>query len=896
MKPRYFLYIAVFLLLSLITACGGNGGSDSDDTADATPPNITARISPPANSHGWHNSNVTVSFECNDADSGIATCPADVTINTEGAGQVIRATATDKAGNTASAQASLNVDKTPVDITASTTPSSNPAGWFNQDVTISFTCTDNLSGVDSCPEIIVLATDGANQVISAAARDIAGNDSSLDLSLNIDKTAPGISASTSPAPNAAGWFNSDVNVEFECVDPLSGVNTCSDSIVVTSEGTVQIVSGSVTDLAGNAASVDMQLDIDKTAPGLTIDSPAQEQRVFGFLPPVTVAGEVNEILSGIDSLTCNGEAAMENAGNFECDVNVADGANTITVTATDTAGNIASVDRNFTYLEPELELAFIDSHELIWSTYGADPYSHASYFRPITPDGFHLLGHFGYQTLVNDANGYALAVREVNPGSGALVSPTDFTIMWDTVNGGLGTTVWGAFWKPNAPAGYTCLGMVIQTALDIYAPPDTSSIKCVRNDLVISFEEGNYDTHVLLATGTDPDDVTIPFVSKMILPKKSHFSAQHAIYPGTFNGSSYSTIFQDVDLMHWLNGEKVLHTQMPAADIEPAIEQYGPLVWLHPLEVYFLDKPENILNISELNKANVAYESNFDLFSVTNHSSMATNASDFDDHFNAFIVDDIRYGTDITFKWWISYDPALATGDLEAAKAYINVLPVDAIFTDIQFWFYYPYNGPGRISPIISGITISDNQLARIGRHYGDWEHVTLRMLNQSGEMDGHELIAVYMSRHSQGQWFSRNYFGSQLGFDGTHPIVYSGKYSHAFYPQAHEKIIYQRNIRALAALVIDFWDQTGLGYAFAAYTDDNYQIINSTMTGTNVTDKNWLDFNGRWGGYELLSESFTDFYTYTEVGAGPYGPSHKFDWKYGDPFDWFWTIKVEIE
>src|SRR6266853_2165735 len=76
-------------------------------------PTITAKASPAPNDAGWNNTNVTVTFTCSDAISGVASCPPSQTVTTEGVNQVISGTATDNAGNTATASVKLNIDKTP---------------------------------------------------------------------------------------------------------------------------------------------------------------------------------------------------------------------------------------------------------------------------------------------------------------------------------------------------------------------------------------------------------------------------------------------------------------------------------------------------------------------------------------------------------------------------------------------------------------------------------------------------------------------------------------------------------------------------------------------------------------------------------------------------------------
>ena len=93
-----------------------------------------------------------------DALSGIdpATQPADSTITGEGrnlgAGPV---TISDKAGN-ASDPASvtgIKIDRTAPVITGVRRPRQNAAGWYNGEVVVDFTCTDDLSRhrVRACP-------------------------------------------------------------------------------------------------------------------------------------------------------------------------------------------------------------------------------------------------------------------------------------------------------------------------------------------------------------------------------------------------------------------------------------------------------------------------------------------------------------------------------------------------------------------------------------------------------------------------------------------------------------------------------------------------------------------------------------------------------------------------
>jgi len=154
----------------------------------------------------------------------------------------------------------VGVDNDRPTITASLSPSPNAAGWNNSPVTISFTCSDNTSGVASCPSPITVNTEGANQVFSGTATDLAGNTASASVTINLDMTPPTVTGSINPPPDAGGYNSGPVTVTFTCADALSGVASCSSPVSVTQEGTAQ-VPGTATDVAGNTASTMVAVNI-----------------------------------------------------------------------------------------------------------------------------------------------------------------------------------------------------------------------------------------------------------------------------------------------------------------------------------------------------------------------------------------------------------------------------------------------------------------------------------------------------------------------------------------------------------------------------------------------------------------------------------------------------------
>ena len=331
------------------TDIAGNSASAAlSVSVDATPPSIVATVSPSPNAAGWLHAGATVSFTCTDAGSGIASCPAPIRVDTQGANQSFSGTATDRAGHQATATITLNVDDLPATITASVEPAPNANGWHRSDVVVTFICTESGSGIASCPAPVTVTSEGANQVVTGSAVDRAGNPSEVSVTLNIDKTPPTIAAAAAPPANAAGWHRTDVVVSFICSDSLSTIGACPPPTTVSSEGAGQVVTGVAQDRAGNTATALLTVEVDKTAPSVVIASPASDAIVT--TSPVTLSGSATDTLSGIVAATCNGVPSTPGAGGaLTCAPALVSGSNTLTLTATDAAGNVGKAERNITF-------------------------------------------------------------------------------------------------------------------------------------------------------------------------------------------------------------------------------------------------------------------------------------------------------------------------------------------------------------------------------------------------------------------------------------------------------------------------------------------------------------------------------------------------------------------
>jgi hypothetical protein len=220
----------------ICTDVAGNEGTTSETGLDIdwTPPEITAvTVDPVPNGNGWNNTDVMVSVTASDALSGLAGCAPGTSFNAsaEGANQLTEISCTDNAGNhSAPGSANLSIDKTAPTATASRSPAANSYGWNNSQVTVSFSGSDGLSGIDNCSAPEALGSNGAGQSASGTCQDTAGNTSTAAVvsDINIDAQVPSI-VITTPADGASYLVNASVLAEFFCSDALSGIANCMGS-------------------------------------------------------------------------------------------------------------------------------------------------------------------------------------------------------------------------------------------------------------------------------------------------------------------------------------------------------------------------------------------------------------------------------------------------------------------------------------------------------------------------------------------------------------------------------------------------------------------------------------------------------------------------------------------
>lgn len=270
-------------------------------------------------------------------------------------------------------------------------------------------------------------------------------------------------------------------------------------------------------------------------------------------------------------------------------------------------------------------------------------------------------------------------------------------------------------------------------------------------------------------------------------------------------------------------------------DVKYLAEYYAPHISFHSKEQYKPSSVEYYLDrvkmknrgASSVIEENVTAE-NIDDIIYGPEKSWVEDPGDDENEF--YLVDKGAIWDGL--NWDFTNSPIF--GDWNTAKVYVHTRDFGDNFLDIQYWFFYPYNGDLKGS------------LGSGGAHQGDWEHVTIRFRNC-------DPFAVYFAAHgSEGDWYS----WANLNFSGQHPVIYSAKNSHAFYPKPGT---YER--RLCWKLFCD---------KFNDYTEDNTRYDTrhklefvEDETGTiNHTLPDWLNYRGRWGRGDGK-----------DTGKKPYGP-----------------------
>ena len=236
---------------------------------DATPPVIAANVSGTQGNNGWYTSDVTVTWTVTDAESPVSSktgCEL-VSVTSDQSATTYTCSAT-SAGGSASESVTIKRDATPPTWTQTRSAQPNANGWYNADVTVTLHGADAMSGLANLADVPYTASaEGTGRGFTNGFVDNAGNGVLAVVNdINLDKTAPVVTVTRSPLPDASGWNNTNVTATWSASDALSGIDgSATATHLFDQDGAGQSATRSFSDKAGNSASATISaININKT--------------------------------------------------------------------------------------------------------------------------------------------------------------------------------------------------------------------------------------------------------------------------------------------------------------------------------------------------------------------------------------------------------------------------------------------------------------------------------------------------------------------------------------------------------------------------------------------------------------------------------------------------------
>jgi hypothetical protein len=187
--------------------------------------------------------------------AAFSACTSPLTINVAAGSHSFAVRSTDAAGNVDATSATytwtVQGDVIPPAANPVPTPAANANGWNRTNVTVTWNWTDSGSGINTSQCVTQTTSAGQGTLtLSATCQDLAGNLGTASVQVRVDKTAPTLAPSVSPAKillNGTGTASAGGS------DLLSGVASQGCDPLVTSTVGTKTVTCTVFDAAGNKA-------------------------------------------------------------------------------------------------------------------------------------------------------------------------------------------------------------------------------------------------------------------------------------------------------------------------------------------------------------------------------------------------------------------------------------------------------------------------------------------------------------------------------------------------------------------------------------------------------------------------------------------------------------------
>jgi len=694
-------------------------------------------------------------------------------------------------------------------------------------------------------------------------------DSGLTIEIiGVDNDLPTIIATATPSPNAAGWNNTDVTVSFVCSDTTSGIASCPESVLVQQEGANQVITGTAMDDAGNTASASVTVNLDKTPPVVTIISPLPGATIED--PSVIVQGKINEALSGVAEVTCNGTPAILSSSSFTCNVSLVTGENIIETVATDLAVNTGRMSITVSYLGQKY-LAIVDVMVTDWENFDNVPADYTGLAWGGTPTSPFIPNVMGERVLGNN----------VNVG----LWGSTYTTIWvkyDLVPVGSDQPVlvdYGVFhwpyWNVSCPLGWQPANGTSDGNQGALTTGEIIMGDCWRNGLCVQYAPMNQTETFITNVGlsnTGSEEAACPALGEANLGYWPIQADSYDIHKGCGDNRWVYLCYGRGKA--WPPASTSIEEVTDAEKLE-MLELYAPRVWLAQNESYWPSSVEwafpHLIRIPCIDLDGVS-GCNFDMDPDPDKGILYwLNTRESFDHWD--VLDFWRgcNGLSTSNPCTINDTPVYAYW----AKKQIQVGEDLVDIVDLVYFFYYPYNRGKEVAG-----TVWES-------HVGDWEHVTVRLMSGYDDQSGWSLqpVQIYLSAHDFGYIYE---WEDMAKINDTHPVVYSALESHGVWltPGRH---------KYGEALGADLVDWTSEGTAWDTWNNVEVFDYNANQGLGSSTWPLWMsdDFANpgtcgdpsnpacgpiyRWGNPERWCGV-----GYCELTTGPTGPVSKGVWSPG--------------
>ena len=331
------------------------------------PPVISGSLncSQPGNS-GWCRNNARLALTASDpqgyaltitgnAGSVPISCNGSCTINLPpGSGTATYTVTAATSGLTTSGNTTWKYDPNPPVSNVNVNGTSGSNGWYISTVNVLASGSDAISGLASTGIAVdggavvgsAILTDGVHSV-TATTLDVAGNSSSITMTISVDTTPPMSDMNISGTSGSNGWYVSTVDASPSGSDTVSGLASATLSVdggmavgSATLTDGVHSVTATSLDVAGNTSSKTLTISVDTLPPDIFVSATGNQAQDGWFTTAVDLSATASDATSGV---TGSVSLSFDNGTTWVNGLNTLyDGRYDVIFSVMDFAGNTAT--------------------------------------------------------------------------------------------------------------------------------------------------------------------------------------------------------------------------------------------------------------------------------------------------------------------------------------------------------------------------------------------------------------------------------------------------------------------------------------------------------------------------------------------------------------------------